>query len=209
MLQILEQRSAWEPLRSFLYELLAVLSPDLAAVLPVTNVIFPATMAKDRWVSLFPMAVAATSAGWASDLHCLRKTQPWFARRLWSWDGWGWDLACCLRRQRASALGRCLLFAAAFWGISASMLGQLPNACGTASSWQVDRPTKLQVIWLDGSRLGNGFGRGQDGTVLWAFIITALIALLGSLSWIFIVGALRQVDWSARLPRRKQIRAGL
>lgn len=33
---------------------------------------------------------------------------------------------------------------------------------------------------------------------LLAFIITALIALLGSLSWIFIVDALRQVDWSSR-----------
>ena len=40
--------------------------------------------------------------------------------------------------------------------------------------------------------------RGQDGTVLLGCIITAVIALLGSLSWIFIVGALRQVDWSAR-----------
>jgi hypothetical protein len=34
--------------------------------------------------------------------------------------------------------------------------------------------------------------------LFWAFIITAVTALLGSLSWIFIVGAIRQVDWSTR-----------
>jgi hypothetical protein len=38
----------------------------------------------------------------------------------------------------------------------------------------------------------------KTGRFFWAFIITAVIALLGSLSWIFIVGALRQVDWSTR-----------
>jgi hypothetical protein len=38
----------------------------------------------------------------------------------------------------------------------------------------------------------------KTGRFFWAFIIIAVIALLGSLSWIFIVGALRQVDWSAR-----------
>jgi hypothetical protein len=37
----------------------------------------------------------------------------------------------------------------------------------------------------------------KTGRFFWAFIITAVIALLGSLSWIFIVGALRQVDWSS------------
>jgi TM2 domain-containing membrane protein YozV len=38
----------------------------------------------------------------------------------------------------------------------------------------------------------------KTGRFYWAFIITAVIALLGSLSWIFIVGALRQVDWTTR-----------
>ena len=38
----------------------------------------------------------------------------------------------------------------------------------------------------------------KTGRFFWAFIITAVIALLGSLSWIFIVGAIRQVDWSTR-----------
>ena len=62
--------------------------------------------------------------------------------------------------------------------------------------------------WVDRA-CGNGFGRGQDGTVLLALISTAVIALPGSLSWIFVVGALRQVAWSARSPRLKQMRAGL
>jgi ACS family D-galactonate transporter-like MFS transporter len=40
-----------------------------------------------------------------------------------------------------------------------------------------------------------GFVVDKTGQFFWAFIITAVIALLGSLSWIFIVGTLRQVDW--------------
>jgi hypothetical protein len=47
----------------------------------------------------------------------------------------------------------------------------------------------------------------KTGQFFWAFIITAVIAVLGSFSWIFIVGALRQVDWATR--RLTQIRAEL
>jgi hypothetical protein len=43
-----------------------------------------------------------------------------------------------------------------------------------------------------------GFVVDKTGRFFWAFIITAVIAVLGSLSWIFIVGALRQVDWATR-----------
>jgi uncharacterized membrane protein YdfJ with MMPL/SSD domain len=43
-----------------------------------------------------------------------------------------------------------------------------------------------------------GFVVDKTGRFFWAFIITAVIALLGSLSWIFIVGAVRQVEWATR-----------
>jgi hypothetical protein len=44
-----------------------------------------------------------------------------------------------------------------------------------------------------------GFVLDKTGQFFWAFIITAVIAVLGSLSWIYIVGALRQVDWATRM----------
>jgi hypothetical protein len=51
--------------------------------------------------------------------------------------------------------------------------------------------------WLDCAG-GDGLVADKTGRFSWAFIIAAVIALLGSLSWIFIVGALRHVDWSSR-----------
>src|SRR6266581_8337872 len=54
--------------RSILYELLAVLSPDLAAVLPRARTsFFLGRDGEDRWVGLFPDGCLSHVRGWVSD----------------------------------------------------------------------------------------------------------------------------------------------
>src|SRR6266446_3123828 len=159
---------------SILYELLAVLSPDLAAVLPGARTsFFLGRDGEDRWVGLFPDGCRShvRRMGLRS-LHCLRKnsnsgSQDVFGRGT----GGGWDIACCLRRQRACALGS---MPAVLGGVLGNQrfqyLGNYSDTCGSASRWQVDRAAKLlrQSGWVDRPR-GDGFCRGQDGTVLLGF----------------------------------------
>jgi len=78
------------------------------------------------------------------------------------------------------------------WAITQTLAGPqaagkwtgLQNFLGNLAGWIAPVVTGLVV--------------DKTGRFFWAFIITAVIALLGSLSWIFIVGVLRQVDWLTR-----------
>src|SRR6266571_2442577 len=160
--------------RSLLYELLDVLSPDLAAVLPgARTAFFLGRYGQDRWVGLFPDGGRShvRRMGLRS-LHCLRKNSNPGSQDVYGrGTGGGWDLACCLRRKRASALGSMSAVGGGVLGNQRfQYLGNYSNARGTASSWQVDRAAKLlrQSGGMDRAS-GDGFGRGQDGTVLLGF----------------------------------------
>jgi hypothetical protein len=67
---------------------------------------------------------------------------------------------------------------------AAGKWARLQNFLGNLAGWIAPVVTGLVV--------------DKMGRCFWAFIITAVIAMRGSLSWIFVVGALRQVDWSTR-----------
>jgi len=215
MLQILEQRSAWGTciglfcMNYLLYFLLTWLPFYLVHELHFSL----ATMAKIAGLAYFLMAVAATSAGWASDRCIASGKTPTMVRKAFmvvGQVGAGILLAACVVSGSVLSVA-CLLFAAAFWGISASNTWAITQTLAgpqAAGKW-----TGLQNFlgnlagWI--APVVTGLVVDKTGRFFWAFIITALIALLGSLSWIFIVGALQQVDWSDRSPRLKQIRAGL
>ena len=89
------------------------------------------------------------------------------------------------------------------WAITQTLAG--PQASGKWTGMQNFLGNLAGVV---ASAL-TGLVVDRTGRFFWAFIITAVIASLGSLSWIFIVGALQQVDWSIRPPRLAQIRADL
>src|SRR5712692_4585543 len=133
--------------RSFLYELLAVLSPDLAAVLPGARTsFFPGHDGEDRWVGLFPDGCRSHVRRMGRrSLHCPRKNSNPGSQDVYGrGTGGGWDLACCLRRKRASALGSMSAVGGGVLGNQRfQYLDNYSNACGTASSWQVDRAAKL------------------------------------------------------------------
>src|SRR5258707_12706150 len=79
-----------------------------------------ATMAKIAGLAYFLMAVAATSAGLASDRCITPGKTPTLVRKTFmvvGQVGAGVSLAACVVIGSARS-GVCLLFAAAFWGIS-------------------------------------------------------------------------------------------
>ena len=148
------------------------------------------------------MAVAATSAGWVSDRCIALGKAPSRVRKpcmVVGQVGAGISLAACVGGGPVLSVA-CLLLSAAFWGISASNTWAITQTLAgpqAAGKW-----TGLQNFlgnlagWI--APVLTGFVVDKTGGFFWAFIITAVIALLGSLSWIFIVGALRQVDWATR-----------
>src|SRR5258707_440801 len=204
MLQILEQRSAWGTcvglfcMNYLLYFLLTWLPFYL-----MQERHFPlAAMAKIAGLAYFLMAVAATSAGWVSDRCIASGKTPTLVRKTFmvvGQVGAGISLAACVVSGPVLSVV-CLLLAAAVWGISASNTWAITQTLAgpqAAGKW-----TGLQNFlgnlagWI--APVVTGLVVDKTGRFFWAFIITAFIALLGSLSWIFIVGALRQADWSTR-----------
>jgi MFS transporter, ACS family, D-galactonate transporter len=204
MLQILGQRSAWGTcvglfcMNYLLYFLLTWLPFYLVRERHFSL----AAMAKIAGLAYFLMAVSATSAGWASDRCIASGKTPTLVRKAFmvvGQVGAGISLAVCVVSAPVLSVV-CLLFAAVSWGISASNTWAItqtlagPEASG---KW-----TGLQNFlgnlagWI--APVVTGFVVDKTGRFFWAFIITAVIALLGSLSWMFIVGALRQVDWAIR-----------
>lgn len=204
MLQILKQRSAWGTcvglfcMNYLLYFLLTWLPFYLVRERHFSL----AAMAKIAGLAYFLMAVSATSAGWVSDRCIDSGKTPTVVRKTFmvvGQVGAGISLAACVVSGPGLSVV-CLLLAGAFWGISASNTWAITQTLAgpqAAGKW-----TGLQNFlgnlagWI--APVVTGFVVDKVGRFFWAFIITALIALLGSLSWIFIVGALRQVDWSSR-----------
>src|ERR1022692_2180540 len=94
--------------RSFLYELPAVLSPDLVAVLPRARTsFFPGLDGEDCWVSLFfdGCLIYVRGMGLRS-LDCFRKNSNPGSQDVYGrGTNGGRDFTCCLRGQRASPLG--------------------------------------------------------------------------------------------------------
>jgi hypothetical protein len=134
--------------RSLLYQLLDVLPSDLAALLPGARTSFSlAGMAKISGLAYFLMAVAATSAGWASDRCIASGKTPTLVRKTFmvvGQVGAGIFARCLRRRQRACALGS---MPAVLGGVLGNQrfqyLGNYSNTCRTTSSWQVDWAAKL------------------------------------------------------------------
>ncbi|MGB2900495.1 MAG: MFS transporter [Candidatus Acidiferrum sp.] len=204
MLQILEQRSAWGTCVGLfcMNYLLYFLLTWLPFYLMHERHFSLAAMAKIAGLAYFLMAVAATSAGWVSDRCIASGRTPTLVRKTFmvvGQVGAGISLAACVVSGPVLSVV-CLLLAAAFWGITASNTWAITQTLAgpqAAGKW-----TGLQNFlgnlagWI--APVVTGLVVDKTGRFFWAFIITAVIALLGSLSWIFIVGALRQVDWSTR-----------
>jgi len=215
MFQILGQRSAWGTCVGLfcVNYLLYFLLTWLPFYLVHERHFSLAGMAKIAGLAYFLMAVSSTSAGWASDRCIASGKTPTLVRKTFMVAGQvgaGISLAACVVSGPVLSVV-CLLFATVCWGISASNTWAItqtlagPQASGKWTGLQNFLGNLAGVV----APALTGLVVDRTGKFFWAFIITAVIASLGSLSWIFIVGALRQVDWSIRQPRLAQIRADL
>jgi ACS family D-galactonate transporter-like MFS transporter len=204
MLQILEQRSAWGTFVGLFcmnYSLYFLLT-WLPFYLVHERHFSLAAMAKIAGLAYFLMAVSATSAGWASDRCIASGKTPTLVRKTFMVVGQVgagiWIAACVISGPAFSVV--CLLLAAASWGISASNTWAItqtlagPQASGKWTGLQNFLGNLAGVI----GPVLTGLVVDRTGRFFWAFIITSVIALAGSLSWTFVVGTLRQVDWSTR-----------
>ena len=175
ILQILEQRSAWGTCVGLfcMNYLMYFLLTWLPFYLMHERHFLLGRDGEDRWIGLFSDGCRShvRRMGLRS-LHCLRRNSNPGSQDIYGRGASGcWDLARCLRRRRASALGSMSAVGGGVLGNQRfQYLGNYSNACRTASSWQVDRAAKLlrQSGWVDRAG-GDGFCRRQNGAVLLGF----------------------------------------
>jgi MFS transporter, ACS family, D-galactonate transporter len=211
MLQILVQRSAWGTFIGLfcINYLLYFLLTWLPFYLVHERHHSLAAMAKIAGLAYFLIAVSSTLAGWVSDRCISLGRTPTVVRKTFVVVG---QVGAAISLVAGVVSGPVLsivwlLSAAVSWGISASNTWAItqtlagPQGSGRWSGLQNLLGNLAGVV----APALTGLVVDRTGKFFWTFIITAVIASLGSLSWIFIVGALRQVDWSTSPERLAQI----
>jgi ACS family D-galactonate transporter-like MFS transporter len=149
-------------------------------------------------------AVFAAISGWLSDRWVASGGSPTLVRKTFmavGQSGSGVFLLFCVLAGPAASIAF-LLVAYAFCGVCASNLFAItqtlagPRASGKWTGFQNFFGSLAGVI----SPVVTGFVVNRTGHFLWAFAITAFIAVLGSLCWVFVVGSVKQVVWSRESP---------
>jgi len=145
-------------------------------------------------------AVFATLSGWLSDRWIAKGGTPTRVRKTFMFVGYacaGISLILCVISGRDLFVALLMVASASFgiyasntWAIAQTLAG--PQAAG---KW-----TGLQnfVANLAGAVVPalTGFLVDRTGQFFWAFAITAVVALLGAIFWVFVVGPVKQVVWA-------------
>jgi MFS transporter, ACS family, D-galactonate transporter len=147
-------------------------------------------------------AISALICGWLSDRWIAGGSTPTRVRKAFMVAGAGGSgllLGACVIAGPAMAVVLLLLAGAAF-GLATSNLWAITQTM--AGSQAAGRWTGVQNVF--GSLAGilapaiTGFVVDRTGEFFWAFAILAGVAVLGALSWVFIVGPVEPVDWISR-----------
>lgn len=158
---------------------------------------------------LFCALVAAT-CGWLSDRWIVAGATPTVVRKGFTSVGMasaaiflvpcvlaGPGLTTVMAVLVAASLGVC---SSNVWAITQTLAG--PSAAG--------RWTGIEnfVGNLGGAVAPalTGFVLGRTGHYFWAFVITAVVSLLGALSWAFWIGRIEPVVWASQSAKRHQDR---
>jgi MFS transporter, ACS family, D-galactonate transporter len=200
--EILKQRSAWGTCAG-------LLSVNYTWYLVLTWM--PFYLVRERHFSMDKMAeiigaaylltaAFAAMSGWLSDHWIASGGSTTLVRKTFmavGQSGSGMFLLFCVLASPAVAVA-CLLVAYAFCGICASNLFAItqtlagPRASGKWTGIQNGFASLAGVL----SPAVTGFVVNRTGQFLWAFVITAFVAVLGSLCWVFVVGSVKQVVWA-------------
>jgi MFS family permease len=155
-------------------------------------------------------ALVAATCGWLSDRWILAGATPTVVRKGFTSVGMAgaaiFLVPCVLAGSRlatvmavlvAASLGAC---SSNVWAITQTLAG--PSAAG--------RWTGIEnfVGNLGGAVAPalTGFVLGRTGHYFWAFAITAVVSLLGALSWAFWIGRVEPVVWPSHDGKRYQAR---
>ena len=144
-------------------------------------------------------AISALSCGWLSDHWIAAGSTPTRVRKAFMVAGAGASgvlLGACVIASSAVAIVLLLLAGAAF-GLATSNLWAITQTL--AGSQAAGRWTGVQNVF--GSLAGilapaiTGFVVDRTGEFFWAFVILAGVAIVGAVSWVFIVGPVEPVEW--------------
>jgi ACS family D-galactonate transporter-like MFS transporter len=163
-------------------------------------------MAKIGGLAYLLGACFATMAGWFSDRWIMSGASPTLVRK--SITGGGLALAGVFVGLAAVSGPRycvaALVLGVVFFGVSASNMWAItqtlagPQAAGRWTGFQNFVGNLAGVV----APALTGFVLDRTGHFYWAFAILTAVALTGTASWVFLVGAIEQVAWHGKLRAR-------
>lgn len=171
-------------------------------------------MARVAGVSYLSAAVASTLCGWLSDRWIAAGATPTRVRKTFMGAGMscaGIFLVGCVVAGPLLSIAMLILAAASFgaassnlWSITQTLAG--PRAAGRWTGLQNFCGNLAGVI----APALSGFVVDRTGEFFWPFMITAGVAGLGTVCWVFFVGSVTPVVWGGRgtAAFRDQVRRG-
>jgi ACS family D-galactonate transporter-like MFS transporter len=202
VLDILRQRSAWgtcigqASINYYLYFLVTW----LPFYLKRGRLLSPSEMANAAGMLFLVSAVSSAASGKLSDRWVHAGASPTLVRKgmmLFGHVGIGISLALVVVTN-GGVFTAALAFTGAFLGIS---------VCNSWAISQMLAGPRMVGRWVGVQNfVGNlggavapvltGFLLSRTGSFYWPFLITAVVAWIGGLSWWFVVGPLDEVDWN-------------
>jgi len=159
------------------------------------------TMGKIGGVGYLCYAAAAVICGWASDRWIAAGGTPTLVRKIFTSVGAGGAglllLGCALAGPAVAVILLLLAFAAGgmcgsnIWAITQTLAG--PRMAGRWTGFQNFLGNLAGFI----VPVVTGFVIDYTGHFLAAFVIMAIVGLLASVSYIFVIGPVKQIAWQA------------
>jgi MFS transporter, ACS family, D-galactonate transporter len=158
------------------------------------------SMAKIGGAAYLLIAMSAICCGWLSDRWiaaggtCTRVRKTFTSMGS---VGAAIALVICVLAGRGGSVAM-LMVIGIFFGMCASNIWAITQTC--AGPHAAGRWTGVQnfIGNLSGvvAPAVTGLVLDRTGKFFWAFVITAIVALLGAMSWVFLVGPVEQVSWT-------------
>jgi len=204
IIQILQQRSAWGTIAGlFAYNYVWYFFITwLPTYLEHERNFSVQTMSLVTSLAFFLLAISALTSGWLSDKWIAAGASPTRVRKTFTGAGpaiaasillvgivANHAVAMAILMVTCIGLGMCT---SNLWAVTQTLAGPttsgkwtgLQNFLGNLAGWIA--PTVIGLIVQ------------QTGSFFYVFVITSVVTLLGAVSWIFIVGPIKPIQWSAR-----------
>jgi MFS transporter, ACS family, D-galactonate transporter len=163
-------------------------------------------MAKVGALAYLASATATTIAGWLSDRAIASGATPTRVRKTCTGVGLGLATVivavAVVPNPTASMVFLMLacasygMYASSHWAITQTLAG--PAAAGKWSGFQNFLANLAGVV----APALTGYVVDRTGQFFWAFAVAAVVVLIGSCVYLFVLGPVKPVDWSAGAPQR-------